>query len=383
MGMRSALPAILLLAACGPSVGVNADDGTGEPCSGDEPRCDGNLYEICDGDTWQIGDTCELACSPTLGCVECDPAFPNGCDGNTVVTCNADGTTGGVVETCDDGTTCANGECSRSCSADGVDLIYVVDTSNRLLSFDPRVLDSGGDPFTLLGTLNCPASPTPAPGWTDPVAPFSMAVDRNAVAWILYSSGEIFNVDVNNASVCSPTSYVELQNNWLLFGMGFVTDAAGGNTEKLYVGGGSVTADPGGKFGYLDPASLVIQDLGTLPNSGENSPEITGTGAAEAWGFYPGTSSAFVQQISKTDGTAVGNQMSIPGGLGGLVQAWAFAQWGGKFYLFVTTQDGLSSNSTVRRIDKLTGNYEGVIRQNLPYIIVGAGVSTCAPVVVE
>jgi len=383
--MRSACLAFLLLAACGPSVGGHEDDETGVPCTGDETRCDGNLFEVCDGDTYQIEEACEQACSPTLGCAECDPAQGTACSGDTtVVSCNPDGTLGGTVETCTDGTTCIAGDCARSCSADGVDLIYVVDTDNRLLSFDPRLVDGAGDPFTVLGTLNCPASTTPAPGWTDPVAPFSMAVDRNAVAWVLYSSGEIFNVDVNNASVCSPTSYNELQNGWLLFGMGFVTDTSGGDTERLYVGGGSVTADPGGKFGFVDDA-LVIQDLGTLPNSGENSPEITGTGAAEAWGFYPGTSSAFVQQISKTDGTAVGTQFNIPGGLGGTVQAWAFAQWGGKFYLFVTTLDVLSglSNSTVRRSDKMTGNYEGVIRQNLPYTIVGAGVSTCAPVVVE
>jgi hypothetical protein len=75
--------------------------------------------------------------------------------------------------------------------------------------------------------------------------------------------------------------------------------------------------------------------------------------------------------------------MNIPGGLGGTVSAWAFAQWGGKFYIFVTTTDLLTSNSTVRVIDRQTGAYEGAVLENLPYIIVGAGVSTCAPVVVE
>ncbi|MBP6628372.1 MAG: hypothetical protein KA297_03015, partial [Kofleriaceae bacterium] len=89
-----------------------------------------------------------------------------------------------------------------------------------------------------------------------------------------------------------------------------------------------------------------------------------------------------VQQIDKTSGAPVGAEQQIPGGLGGNVQAWAFAQWGGKFYIFVTTTDGLTSNSTVRTIDRMTGQAQTVL-QNLPYIIVGAGVSTCAPVEIQ
>lgn len=74
--------------------------------------------------------------------------------------------------------------------------------------------------------------------------------------------------------------------------------------------------------------------------------------------------------------------LSIPGGLGGQVRAWAFAQWGGKFYIFVTTQNLIgTTNSTVRTIDRATGQ-SATILQNLPNIIVGAGVSTCAPVVI-
>ena len=65
---------------------------------------------------------------------------------NQVVTCNADGSFGTVVETCSGGTSCGGGMCQRSCSADGVDLIYLVDTANNLLSFDPRMLTAAGGP---------------------------------------------------------------------------------------------------------------------------------------------------------------------------------------------------------------------------------------------
>ncbi len=382
------LCAAVLLAACGPGVNDAGDDGGDDAmeCSGDAARCLGNLYQVCEGGTFVTGEACQQGCNEALGgCVACDPVAGNGCDGNNVVSCNADGTPGGVVETCTDGTACSAGECTRMCTADGVDLIYVVDEMYRLLSFDPRLIGTPAGPFELLGTLACPAAGTPVPGWLEGVTPFSMSVDRDGFAWVLYTSGEIFRVDISNPASCTNSGFVPQQNNeWLLFGMGFVTDTAGGNTERLFIGGGDPAAEPGGLFGSVEPASLMIENLGNLPASGEFSPEFTGTGSAELFGFFPGSGTAFVQGINKTNGMGEGAQMSIPGGLGGTVSAWAFAQWGGKFYLFVTTTDFLGAeNSTVRRIDKATGAYDGVIMENLPYVIVGAGVSTCAPVVVD
>jgi hypothetical protein len=381
------------VAACGPSTsgdddGTGDDDGGGDLCTGDTSRCLGNVYQTCVDGMFETQENCTGACSPDLGCVECNPDAGNACDGANVVTCNADGTLGEVVETCGNGETCSGGECSRDCTADGVDLIYVVDDANHLLSFDPRNIGNAEHGFTLIGTLTCPAG-SAVPGWAGPVGPFSMSVDRNGTAWVLYSSGEIFNVNINNAQ-CSTTTFQKLQmsGQWALFGMGFVTDEAGGNTEQLYIGGGDPAADPGGLFGVVDSASLAITTLGNLPNDGEYSPEFTGLGSGELFGFYPGLDVAFVQGLNKTNGMALGNKFDIPGGLcadcGGLgaVEAWAFAQWGGTFYLFVTTTDGFASNSTVRTIDRATGTFATPV-ENLQYKIVGAGVSTCAPVDVE
>jgi len=383
--MRPLILLALALAACGPSTSAGDDGGDDTTeCSGDAERCVGNLYQVCNDDGMFVtAESCAQACNLDLGgCVACDPLMGTGCNGNDVVTCNADGTPGEVVETCGNGEICEGGACTRDCTADGVDLIYVVDETYNLLSFDPRKLGTADDPFTLIGALSCPASSTPVPGWLGGVTPFSMSVDRTGIAWVLYTSGQIFHVQTSNAQ-CSATSFAPQQGGqWLLFGMGFVTDTAGGDTEKLYIGGGAPEATPGGLFGVVDGTTLAVETLGNLPNTGEYSPEFTGTGAAELFGFFPGTSNAFVQQLDKATGAAVGSPMSM-GGLGGTVSAWAFAQWGGKFYIFVTTTDGLSTNSTVRVIDRQTGNYEGAILQNLPYTIVGAGVSTCAPVVVE
>jgi hypothetical protein len=122
---------------------------------------------------------------------------------------------------------------------------------------------------------------------------------------------------------------------------------------------------------------------GTMTTVSQYSPELTGTGNAELFGFYPGVTQAFVEQVDKATGAATGTRLNIPNGLGGTVTAWAFAQWGGSFWIFVTTTpDGINEVNTVRTLNRMTGQY-AVILPNTQYKVVGAGVSTCAPVTVE
>ncbi len=386
--VAAALLASLSLAGCGPDVRGDGDAGPNDPCSGDETRCLENAVQECQDGRFVSVEACSGVCVIRGGdaaCAECDPANGLACDGQDVVTCNADGTYGAVQTTCGGGEACVGGACSRSCTADGVDLIYVVDETYRLLSFNPRNLGTAVDPFTLIGQLSCQTTMGDVPGWVGaggPPTPFSMSVDRTGSAWVLYTSGEVFKVSTQDAS-CQPTGYLARQANMLLFGMGFVSDAAGSDAEHLFIGGGNPDATAGGgRLGSVDPASYGLAMLGNITAVSELSPELTGTGNGELFGFFPGLSRAFVQQIDKTSGAPVGAEQQIPGGLGGNVQAWAFAQWGGKFYIFVTTTDGLTSNSTVRTIDRMTGAAQTVL-QNLPYIIVGAGVSTCAPVEIQ
>ncbi len=377
-----ALPLTMALAACGPSGG--SGDDVAVPCTAGQTQCVGTQFQTCVGGTFATSENCPATCDPTSGCRSCQPGV-NTCNGNSVVTCNPDGTFGSTVQVCGDGSECTGGTCQRACTADGVDLIYVVDKGFRLLSFDPRLVGTG-QPFQVIGQISCPAGPS-VPAWTDPgpATPFSMAVDRNAVAWVLYTSGQIFNLSTQNAA-CTATPFPIRQNagrTWDLFGMGFVTETAGGDTEKLWLGGGNVDATATGDLGWIQPpGSFNISKVGALSATQEYSPELTGLGDATLWGFYPGLSSAFVQQIDKSTGGGTGPQRAIPGGLGGTVAAWAFAQWGGKFYMFVTTTDFLGTeNSTVRTIDRMTGQYQLVL-SNLPYTIVGAGVSTCAPITI-
>src|SRR5688500_14009449 len=146
---------VVFLFACTANQTRGGGDDTSE-CSGSETRCSGSTYEVCMGGSYVAQQSCTNQCVPDVGCLQCDPNAGNTCNGNDVVSCGSDGMFGPPIETCGTGKMCTAGACANACTADGVDLVYVVDEANKLLSFDPRLLP--GDPFRLIGTLNCPTN---------------------------------------------------------------------------------------------------------------------------------------------------------------------------------------------------------------------------------
>jgi hypothetical protein len=293
----------------------------------------------------------------------CDPRRPRQCVGNDVVACEPDGTLGRRLQACHDG--CEDGRCVATCGDDGVQLIYVVNSARELLSFDPRRLP--GDPFRRVGRLTCDAR---AGG------PYSMSVDRHGMAWVVYDDGELFKVSVLDAR-CTRVADDHRTPDFLRFGMGFVTDAPGGATEKLYL-----SVDDGSRaLGVIDPARGVRPvRVGTLQTDVDRSPELTGTREAKLFGFYPvRRAPSYVQEIDRATGAPRGPRWSLGTAPLGEVTSWAFAQYAGVFYVFVTTlgDDG-REDSSVRAVDRATGTYR-VVLDHLPFRITGAGVSTCAP----
>jgi hypothetical protein len=355
---------------CGSSGNGNPDGNNG--CQNGEGYCDYGKYRECRDGQYVDAETCvdPQVCVDNLGCVACNPAFGNVCQGNEVHTCSSEGAIGGLVTVCLT-TACVSGSCETGCSAES-QLIYVVDDDYRLMSFNPQ---NAASAFTELGTMPCsPGSSWPAWG-SGTGTPFSMSVDRSARAWVLYTSGEIFFVDVRTLA-CQRCSFSPGASGFQLFGMGFASDTAGSESEKLYIAGGSAGALGDGNVAMLDPSSLAIQVLGPIPDA-ENSPELTGTGDAKLYGYFPGTAQTFVAELNKATGAVV-QQWSLPP-LNGTVRAWAFAHWGGKFYIFVSTQILAVTHNNVLRLDPATGQTETFLAET-PYTVVGAGVSTCAPV---
>lgn len=377
-----ALISTLLIFACGPGdgdpPGGNTDGGSDDgndggdlptTCEGSETRCAGVVYQTCNDGEFVDTQTCSNACDPVLGCVACVPGEPV-CNDNDVYTCNASGEPGDLVEDCGVAT-CSGGQCQTDCATGGVDLIYVVDDENNFLSFDPAKLGTGADPFTLIGELDCNAGFSIVPGQGGPGTPFSMSVDRNGTAWVLHSSGEIFHVSIADAS-CQESGFDTRQGQYDLFGMGFASDSEGSATETLFIAGGAAGDISPGRLGYI--ANLTVTDVGDLNADSLYGPELTGTGEGKLYGYFPDPDDPFIQELDKASGALVGTPypMTGRGGEGNL--AWAFAHWGGDFYVFLT----LGNDGQVYRVD-LPSGAETVVVDDLPYRVVGAGVSTCAP----
>ena len=249
----------------------------------------------------------------------------------------------------------APGSNSDGCS-DEAKSVSVVDQNNTFSRFDPPTKS-----FVDIGHLNCPASL----GGT----PFSMGIDRNAVAWVLYSSGELFRVDTTSLN-CTKSTWAS-QSGLFEFGMGFSTDAAGGNVDTLFIAGGSGPSQPTSQLAKLSTSSFQASPVGPVTGW----PELTGTGSAELWGFFPDSASPRIAKLDKTNGTAL---KTYPLTIAGTPTAWAFAFWGGDFWVFL--MKGTETSTTIYQYDSATGAMKGS-KAAPGRTIVGAGVSTCAPVI--
>lgn len=242
-------------------------------------------------------------------------------------------------------------------------LVYTVDSNNTFSQFDPSTKT-----FTDLGQLNCPAS--------GGATPFSMGVDRNAIAWVLYSDGELFRVDTTAQLACTATGW-HSSNGLTQFGMGFSTNTAGGTDDTLFVAGGSSVGASTAKLAKLDTSAFTATTVGTV----QGWPELTGNSNGELWGWFPsdqlGTTTPSVQKLDKTTGNPITTYM-LPS-LQAPPTAWAFAFWGGDYWIFLATDT--SPTTTVYQIDGTNGQIKGMTPTNTR-TIVGAGVSTCAPVVI-
>jgi hypothetical protein len=244
-----------------------------------------------------------------------------------------------------------------NCS-DAAKLVYVLSDANRLYSFNPQAKQ-----FTLIGPLNCNTS----------LQPNSMAVDRNAVAWVNYVgsldlNGVIFKVNTKDAS-CEPTPVVNLPQGWTRMGMGFSTNNGDPNSETLFV-----SATSGQGVGKINAANTLNPIAGFSPGAFSGaSAELTGTGDGRLYGYFT-TSPVQVGQIDKTTG-AVTNGKVITGLA--TPSAWAFSFWGGSFYLYAAD----FGNSNVTKYDPVAGTIDNSYMVDIGFRIVGAGVSTCAPLV--
>lgn len=273
----------------------------------------------------------------------------------TASTSSFAGSTGANDSTGSFGTGAGTGGSDNGCSAES-QLVYVFTTDNQIYSFDPPTKT-----FTFVATPDCPGG-----------QPNSMAIDRNLVAWINYIGG-IYTFDLNTKSGCQLA--LTPPANFQQVGMGFSTDQVGGTTETLFV-----DSIQGSGLAKIDTASKTLTPIGAFGNDSNlqgGSAELTGTGSARLFGYFTTFPYVRVAEIDKATANIVSDHeltgVSPP-------SDWAWSFWGGDFYLYAGPGNNPSGNSSVIKYSPSTQAVDQNYVPDAGFLIVGAGVSTCAPI---
>ncbi len=237
-------------------------------------------------------------------------------------------------------------------------LIYTITDTFDLRSFNPET-----GLFKTIGNIRCPASV----GET----PFSMAVDRKGVAYVLFTDNRLYRVSTVTAA-CIATPYVAGQSGFLRFGMGFTTTGSG-PTEALFVAGDDNQANGGASgLARIDPATFALTRINDFFPA-IDSAELTGTGDGRLFAFYrkgQDTPPSYIGEIDPATAGVLGERRFNDVDMG---TGWAFAYWGGDFYMF-------HAPNGQTRVTRWRPSDDSVVQvATSPVKIVGAGVSTCAP----
>jgi hypothetical protein len=236
-------------------------------------------------------------------------------------------------------------------------LVYLLSSKYVLYSFYPPTLS-----FKTIGKIACPTTETP----------YSMAVDRKGKAYSVFNKGSLFQISTATAA-CAPTPYAPDQLGWKTFGMGFSGDQT---TEHLYVAEGNVDmsgTNPVSKgLAIIDTTTFKLQKVGDF-SAPISRCELTGTGDGRLFAYcvQQSGSGGLIAQIDPTNANVIAQN---PLKVGAAAAGFAYAFWGGSFWIFTSTDD---ATSTVTQYDLDTLTETNVA--TLPDSIVGAGVSTCAP----
>jgi hypothetical protein len=304
-----------------------------------------------------VGFVVSVGCSASSGTGTDGNVGGAGGDGNSGQGNNGNGGDGGgfIPPTGSGG---GGGGPIDDCS-DAAKLVYVLGADNFLYSFNPPAKK-----FLPIGPLNC----------NTPLSPNSMAVDRNAVAWVNYvagnnSTGQIFKVSTKDAT-CEPAATVQLSGGWTRMGMGYSSNGANTMEETLFVSGRAGTGL--GKINTMNQLNPIApyspQQFSSVAS------ELTGTGDGRLYGYFV-TNPVQLGEIDKTSGAVI-NPKTITG-LNN-VFSFAFSFWGGSFYLYAA---GSGGNSNVTKYDPVANTIDNAYMTQVGITIVGAGVSTCAPLV--
>ena len=247
----------------------------------------------------------------------------------------------------------ATGNCS-----DAAKLVYLVSEEKQLWSFDPT--KSGRSAYTRVGTLACASSS----------APQTMGVDRSGTAWVFYSDGQLFKVDVRNASCrAAGYSYPGASPLGFLLGSGFTALGGDVTKEALFL------LRDGEGLQRFDTTTLAKTSTGGLRTT---SGELTGGPDGKLFVFDPNNSGR-LGEINTTT-FAVNFFKTFSANTFQNVSAFAFARYAGSFYMFTASMDFLGTPTTTRTtVFDPVANTVSIRDADIGFTVVGAGQSVCVP----
>ena len=219
---------------------------------------------------------------------------------------------------------------------------------DALYLFDPETLA-----FDLLGELDCGLFAG---------SPASMSVTRDGFAYVRYTDNTVYAVDLDTLE-CTETAYGG--SGFGAFGMGFATDSDTTWRDTLYIANDNQLA-------RMDTATWTVSPMGSLPSQSE----LTGNADGELWAILPLEEPAQLVRLNK-DTAAVEHTLhmtAMPDPY--TIDAFAFATWGGDFWVFIRTY-GMGHSTDVYRVTSTGHTTRVAVDTGMD--VVGAGVAPAPP----
>jgi hypothetical protein len=248
--------------------------------------------------------------------------------------------------------------------------IFLLTPDNHLLTFDPLELQ-----VTEVGRFAC----------TPDYQVFSMAIQRDGTAWVNHTDGNIFKLNTQSLQ-CSPSGHDSSLSFGHGTGMAFAKDSPSGDAETLFLaewwGGGDALLGEPGKLLSVDPETVRGTVVGELGEPiARRGCELTGSGDGTLSAFCPRQLYETVQgedpfrvyfaTLDKRNADVMAAEV-VPFRVSN--GDFAMAAWGGEYYVFT------GASATETGVDVFTpGKGSRRLDVTFPYLVFGAGVSTCAP----
>ena len=228
------------------------------------------------------------------------------------------------------------------------DAIYVIDKETESIHY----YDTREAVFQHVGDLDCGQFAG---------RPASMSIARDGFAYVRYYDDTLYSVNLGTMG-CEETDY---ESDFGHFGMGFATTSANGWQDELFVANRSQLA-------RLNVANWTMENVGRLPSQSE----LTGNRLGQLWAILPLETPTRVVELNKVNARIERsiNLERFPNPY--TIDTFAFANWGGDFFIFVR-QNGMGESTKVLRVSGRDGSMQ-VEAEDTDMNIVGAGVSTCA-----